>query len=91
MVGVDSTSPAVPNFGPVQVRANAPPPEQRVVEAVAHATLAARHAVSSPVPDSLDAFVSSVRKFAQVLDSTGNVQMAASVSGFNVGVQDVYG
>ena len=90
MLGVDSTSPVVPYSGPVQVRANSPPPELRVVEDVARTTLAARHAISPAIPNALDEFVASVRQFAEILDTTRNVAMASSVSGFHVGVLDVY-
>lgn len=92
MLGADHSIQAVPYTGPADVRPSQPPPQQRVVESAARSTLdqqQTRSMYASP-PSGLQQLVSSARQFADILDSTGNVQVASYISGFRVGALDTY-
>jgi hypothetical protein len=91
MSGFDALGPPVPYTGPVQVRSNAPPPEQRVVEQVEKPTLQSKAAVGQDTDSAeLRDLVQSAQKFAQVLATTGDVQIASIASGFPLGRLDTY-
>lgn len=68
-----------------------PPPAPRVVESaprVRQSTLEFRPAHGRPT--SLDELAASVRQFAEVLEATGSVPLASSVSGFRSMYLDLY-
>jgi len=92
MFSTNLSTRGVPYGGPLQVALSRPPPEPRVVENVAHATL--RQYESSPanrrLPSALDDLAQSARQFAELLDSTGSVAVASSISGLAIGALDVY-
>jgi len=92
MVNTSLSTQGVPYGGPLEVALSRPPPQPRVVENVAHATL--RQYESSPaygrLPSALEELAYSARQFAELLDSTGSVAVASSISGLPVGGLDVY-
>jgi hypothetical protein len=92
MLGADSSIQAVPNIAAAAVRPAQPRPEQRVVESAQRSTLHQQYSgsVSAGPPSAVEQLVESARQFADVLDSTGNVQVASTVSGFRVGFLDTY-
>jgi hypothetical protein len=92
MLGADASIQAVPLAGAAAVRPSQPQPETRVVESTSRASLQQQHARSTlaRLPSALEELAASARQFAEVLDSTGNVQVASSVSGFRVGHLDTY-
>lgn len=92
MLGADHSIQAVPYTGPADVRPSQPPPPQRVVESAARSTLHQQQTQSmyARLPSGLEQLVDSARQFADILDSTGNVQVASFVSGFRVGSIDTY-
>jgi len=46
--------------------------------------------MSASQPNVVEQLVTSARQFADILDTTGNVQVAAWISGFRVGFLDIY-
>lgn len=92
MLGADTSIPAAPVAAAAAVRPIQPQPEQRVVESSARATLQEQFtgSVMSQGPSAIDQLAESARQFAEILDRTGNVQVASSVSGFRVGQIDTY-
>lgn len=92
MVGADFSLQAVPYVAPVAARPSQPQPETRAVESSAESTLQRHHAGSTLArqPSAVDQLVDSARQFADILDTTGNVQVASVVSGFRVGHVDTY-
>ncbi len=91
MFGPDfsTAAPAVTAVAPVPAR---PQPEQRVVEDTARPQLARQETgtlFSPPAPD-LQQLSASARQFADLLDTTGNVQIASAISGFRAGHLDMY-
>ncbi len=92
MLGTSIPMQAVPYTGAVVARPSQPVPAQRVVESTAEVTLQ-RHSTASMYaapPSSAQQLASSARQFADVLDTTGNVQIASSVSGLRIGFLDTY-
>jgi hypothetical protein len=92
MLGADSSIQAIPVAVSAAVKPNQPQPEQRVVENVSRAALHQQHAGSTlaRMPSAVEQLIHSARQFADVLDTTGNVQVASTVSGFHVGHVDTY-
>ena len=92
MLGPDLTVSAVPVAGAAAAPAPRPPPEPRTVESSAEAQLDGQQSAAQPdlTPDSLKRLISSARTFAALLDATGDVRMAASLSGFRAGQLDIY-
>jgi hypothetical protein len=92
MVGADFSLQAVPHMAPTAARPSQPQPETRAVESSAESTLQGHHAGSTlaRMPTAIDQLVESARQFAEVLDTTGNVQVASTVSGFRIGHVDTY-
>lgn len=93
MFGAEFSGQSVP-FAPVplQQRVVQPPPPQRVVEGAHRATLQSQDfgTMYARMPSPLQQLSESARQFADILESTGNVMVASSVSGFRVGHVDVY-
>ena len=92
MLGQDASVHAISAAPTPHVRPVNPRPQQRVVEDVAKASVRrqdSRPTPRTPVTD-LKRLSESARQFAEVLDSTGNVYVASSVSGFRSGALDVY-
>lgn len=92
MLGAESSMSAVPFAATAALRPVQPPPEVRVVENTARASLRQQHTgthISRP-PSAVDDLIQSARQFADILDRTGNLQVASSVSGFMVGGLDTY-
>ena len=92
MLGPDLTVSAVAAAGTAQTPVTRPPPEQRVVEEAAGANLQRQETgtVSARASSSLQELSKSAREFADVLDTTGSVQVAATLSGFQAGHLDMY-
>lgn len=93
MLGHDSTlQPVVGVGGPQAALPSRPQPEVRVVETAAKSDLQKQQTRSTSTNGQTgkDQFVKSVRRFADVLDSTGNVWVASSVSGFRTSGLDIY-
>ena len=92
MFGQDFSVGAAAAAGAALTPVSRPQPEQRVVESTAHAQLRQRDAGSNfaRAPSALEQLSSSARQFADVLDATGSVQVASSVSGFQAGHLDMY-
>lgn len=92
MVSADTSVHAVAYAGAAAQRPIEPPPQQRVVESTAQATLQQQQTASmyARMPSPVQDLVASARQFADILDRTGNVQVASSVSGFRVGFVDTY-
>jgi hypothetical protein len=91
MFGPDfSTAPAaVTAVAPVPVRS---PPPQRVVEDTAQPQLSHQETgtLLSPPAADLRRLSASAREFADLLDKTGDVQIASAISGFRRGHFDMY-
>ena len=92
MLGPDLTVGAVAAAGAAQTPVTRPPPEQRVVEEAAGSNLQRQETgtVSARASSSLQELSKSARQFADVLDTTGSVQVATSISGFQAGHLDMY-
>ncbi len=92
MLDTSVTTHALPYGNPLQVALSRPPPQPRVVEDSARATLSEyKTSLRFSRPSSaLEDLASSARQFAQVLDSTGSVAVAAAISGLSIGQLDVY-
>ena len=92
MLGPDLTVSAVAAAGTAQTPVTRPPPEQRVVEEAAGAHLQRQETgtLSPRSPSPLRELSESARQFADVLDTTGSVQVASSISGFQPGHLDMY-
>ena len=92
MFGLDLTAPGVPVAGTPPVQPNRPPPEQRVVEGTEQSRLQQQDTatLTAESQNALGDFADSVRQFVQILDATGNVSVASSVSGFLTGRIDIY-
>lgn len=92
MLGPDSSVGAAAAIGATQTPISRPQPQQRVVEGSAKPRLP-QHDVGSMYakpPSTLARLSSAARQFADVLDTTGSVQVASTVSRFPVGHLDVY-
>ncbi len=92
MLGPDPTIEAAPAVAATHAPLTRSPPEPRVVENTARSELP-RHetpTMFAEPPSSIEQLVSSARQFADILDTTRNVQVAAWISGFRVGVLDLY-
>jgi hypothetical protein len=92
MLGQDFTTSALPPAGLAHVQPVRPQPVQRTVESVAksHVRRFDTPSMYAAPPSAIEQLSSSARQFADVLDTTGNVQVASSVSGFVVGHVDLY-
>jgi hypothetical protein len=92
MLGQDLSVAAAAAAGATQIQPARPQPEQRVVEGTGKSRLPDQETASmlAQPPSALQQLSSSARQFADILDSTGNVQLAASISGFRGGYLDVY-
>jgi hypothetical protein len=92
MFGPDFSSGAAAVAGVVPVPASGPQPEQRVVENTGRSQLARQEtgALYSRRPPDLQQLSASARQFADLLDTTGNVQIASAISGFRAGHVDMY-
>jgi hypothetical protein len=92
MLGQDLTVSAVAAAGAAQTPVTRPPPEHRVVEKAAGSNLRRQETgVLAPrTPSPLRELSDSARQFADLLDTTGSVQVAASISGFQAGHLDMY-
>ena len=91
MFGQTNSIGAAVAAGTTQVPVSRPPPVQRVVEGTEQARLQqqqTRATLAKPSP--LKQLSDSARQFADVLDTTGSVQVAMSISGFRAGHLDVY-
>ncbi len=92
MFSTNLSTTGVPYGGPLQVALSRPPPQPRVVENVSHTTL--RQYESGPanprLPSALEELAYSARQFAELLDTTGSVAVASSISGLPVGGLDMY-
>ncbi len=91
MLGLEVTTPAVPAAGALHAPASRPPPETRTVEPTTEAPRrqAATPRTAQPSP-ALDDLIASARAFANLLDATGSVQLASTLSGFQPGGLDLY-
>jgi|GEM_PF-2370248 len=92
MLGPDPTIGAAPAVAATHAPLTRSPPEPRVVESTAGSQLP-RHetaTMSASQPNVVEQLVTSARQFADILDTTGNVQVAAWISGFRVGFLDIY-
>jgi hypothetical protein len=92
MFGPDLATGAAAVTGIVPVLAQAPQPAQRVVESTARSALEHRETgsmITSP-PSDLQQLSKSAREFADLLDTTGNLQVASAISGFRAGHLDMY-
>lgn len=68
-----------------------PPPAKRVVESTSGTDPPRAQTQSAPGPMASAASLSrSARQFAAILEATGNVHIAAMMSGFSYGSLDVY-
>jgi hypothetical protein len=92
MFGQDYSVQAVVTAGAPLVQSSRPPPEPRAVEGLAKARLRQQSANTTlaPSPTAVERLSASARQFADVLDATGSLSMAASISGFRAGQLDVY-
>jgi len=81
MFGPDFSTGAAAITGIVPVLARGPQPAQRVVESTARSAL--EHS-------DLQQLSKSAREFADLLDTTGDVQVALAISGFRAGHLDMY-
>lgn len=92
MFGQDYSLGAPSAAGAVAVQVSRPQPAPRVVEGSSKARLQQHETPSMYVkpPSSLQQLSSSAREFADVLDRTGNVDVAVSISGFRSARLDVY-
>ncbi len=92
MLGTDISVQAVPvAAATAALKPSQPQPETRVVERSTRSTLQQQSGSSyTPTGSSLERLAASARQFAEVLDTTGSVQVASSVSGFRVGFLDTY-
>jgi hypothetical protein len=96
MLGPDLTVSAVAVAGVNQVPVTRPPPTPRPVESTAGPRLdpqqtSQQGAEQAPqVDESLRNLVRAARIFANLLDATGDVRVAQSLSGFRAGQFDVY-
>jgi hypothetical protein len=80
---------AVAGVAPVPAQ---PQPQPRVVEETARPQLARQETgtLSSRPAADLQQLSASARQFADLLDTTGNVQIASAISGFRAGHLDMY-
>lgn len=91
MFGTDLSVQAVPYTGPPPPRPSQPEPQQRVVEGSGEADLRPRGgALQAPAPSRVEQLKHSARQFVQLLESTGSVVVASSISGLRVGQLDTY-
>jgi hypothetical protein len=91
MLASNSSLPAAPLVAPATVRA-APAPAPRVVESTTGGTShETPGSTLAPPGTPIDELAASARQFAEILDSTGNLEIASSVSGFRIGHLDTYG
>jgi hypothetical protein len=92
MFGQDYSVQAVATAGAPLVQSSRPPPEPRAVENVAKARVRQQSTGTTlaPPPTPAQRLSASARQFADVLDATGSLYMAASVSGFRAGQLDLY-
>jgi hypothetical protein len=92
MFGPDFSTGVAAAAGMVPVPVSRPPPEQRVVEDTARAELRHQHTRSAlgQGPSELQQLSESARQFADLLDTTGNLQVASAISGFRAGHLDMY-
>jgi hypothetical protein len=79
---------------PVPTHAVQPPASAttpRIVESTAQSTLHQQGGVTvAPQLNPLQELARSARQFAEILDATGNVQVASVISGFRLGHLDTY-
>ena len=92
MFGQDLTVSAVATAGAAQTPVTRPPPEPRVVEKAAGGNLRRQETgvLDARAPTPLRELSKSARQFADLLDTTGSVQVASSISGFRAGHLDMY-
>ena len=86
---ISAAAPAIGALAAVPVR---PQPQPRVVEETDRPQLGHQETgtlASPPAPD-LRQLSASARQFADLLDTTGNVQIASAISGFRAHGLDVY-
>jgi len=70
----------------------APATTPRAVESTAQSTLQQQGSVTvAPHASPIQELARSARQFAEILDATGNVQIASVISGFRLGHLDTYG
>ena len=69
-----------------------PPSQPRVVESAGNASLRQQQTASmlAEPPSAVQRLADSARQFAEILETTGNVFVASSVSGFRSARVDVY-
>lgn len=92
MLGVESTAHTMPYTGPPQLAQSRPQPEQRVVEGSEQTTSSRTRTGSTGewTQSTVARLVASARQFAAILDTTGDVRAASSVTGFPVRYVDLY-
>lgn len=92
MFGQDFSVTAASVIGATHTPVSRPQPQQRVVEGTAKPQLPQPDIGSmyAKPPSALERLSSAARQFADVLDTTGSVQVASSVSGFPVNHVDLY-
>ncbi len=92
MFGPDFSTGVAAVAGMVPVPVSRPQAEQRVVEDTARAELRHQHTGSAlgQMPADLQRLSESARQFADLLDTTGNLQVASAISGFRAGHLDMY-
>jgi hypothetical protein len=92
MFGPDYSAGTAAAAGMVPVLLSRPQPQQRTVEDTARATLQHQESGSTlaQAPSELQQLSQSARDFADLLDTTGNVQVASALSGFRARHLDMY-
>jgi hypothetical protein len=92
MLGQDGSAGAIGAVAAPHLPQGQPRDVVRVVESSAKATLQRQQtrSATAPAPNAAQRLSSSARQFADVLDTTGSVQVASSVSGFRIGALDLY-
>jgi hypothetical protein len=96
MLGPDLTVSAVAVAGASQVPVTRPPPTPRPVERTAESRLDQQQTTDQPAEqlaatdETVQRLISAARVFANLLDATGDVRVAESLSGFRGGQLNVY-
>jgi hypothetical protein len=92
MFAPDITPGAAAVAGVMQALSSRPQLTQRVVEDTARPELQQQGTgtLSDRAPTELQQLSKSARQFADLLDKTGNVQVASAISGFRAGRLDMY-